>query len=196
MTRNPSRQSAASCVRAVSPARVIVWAMLCAAVGCRSTGFSHDHAEGMHAGTSAPSASEQGALAAPREGVRVDASSAGANESPRAGRLSRASRAGRYHVSIRPEREPAAIGPLHAWIVEVQRPDGAPAEVHQLVFDGGMPAHDHGFETRPTVTDVLGPGIFRVDGVRFHMAGEWTIQVRLLGPAGADDAIFELEILL
>lgn len=132
---------------------------------------------------------------APQTQTGAISASVRADESAREGNVARTTRSGRYRVSIRPERAPAAIGPLHAWIVEVKRPEGGPVDVHQLFFDGGMPAHGHGFETSPRVTDVLGPGLFRVDGVRFHMAGDWTIQVQLLGPDGPDDAVFEVEIL-
>lgn len=151
------------------------WASLVLVLACRPTGP-------LEAG---PAQTPSDAISAP----------ARANDSSREEVLARTTRSGRYRVSIRPERPPAAIGPLHAWIVEVQRPEGGPVDVHQLLFDGGMPAHGHGFETSPRVTDVLGPGVFRVDGVRFHMAGDWTIQVRLLGVDGPDDAVFEVEIL-
>jgi len=102
--------------------------------------------------------------------------------------------AGRYTIAIEPEGGATPIGALHAWIVEIAGPAGEPADVRQLVFDGGMPQHGHGFETRPQVTAALGPGRFRVDGVRFHMAGAWTIRVDVAGPAGVDSASFAVEV--
>ena len=57
-----------------------------------------------------------------------------------------------------------------------------------------MPQHRHGFETDPRVTDALGDGLFRVDGVRFHMAGVWQLRVDVAGPEGVDFALFDVEV--
>lgn len=103
-------------------------------------------------------------------------------------------RAGRFRVAIRPEQGSAPLGQIHPWLVEVVLPDGEPAAVRQLVFDGGMPQHGHGFETSPRVTGELAPGVFRVDGIRFHMAGRWQIRVDVATPGVADIAVFEVEI--
>ena len=104
------------------------------------------------------------------------------------------SRSGRYRISIRPEIGEPRLGPLHGWIVQVETAAGQPFQPTQLVFDGGMPQHGHGFETSPRVTDALGTGLFRVDGVRFHMAGPWKLRVDIAGPDGADFALFDVEV--
>jgi YtkA-like len=104
------------------------------------------------------------------------------------------SAAGRFRITIRPEAGSIPIGALHAWIVTVETPEGRPVEVRQLVFDGGMPQHGHGFETKPEVTDRLGPGVFRVDGLRFHMAGSWRIRVDVAAEGVADAASFDVEV--
>ena len=57
-----------------------------------------------------------------------------------------------------------------------------------------MPQHGHGFDTQPQVTDQLGPGVFRVDGVRFHMAGSWRIRIDVAGDGVADFASFDVEV--
>lgn len=102
--------------------------------------------------------------------------------------------AGRFRISIRPEAGRIPIGPLHAWIVSIETPEGQPAEIRQLVFDGGMPQHGHGFETKPEVTDRLGPGVFRVDGIRFHMAGRWRIRIDVAADGAADVATFDVDV--
>jgi hypothetical protein len=104
------------------------------------------------------------------------------------------SQAGLYRISIRPEQGAARIGALHSWLVEVASRSGAPVAPTQLVFDGGMPQHRHGFETSPRVTDVLGDGVFRVDGVRFQMPGTWTLRVDVAAADGIDFALFEVEV--
>lgn len=104
------------------------------------------------------------------------------------------SASGRFRITIRPEAGQIPIGPLQAWIVSVEAPDGRPVEVRQLVFDGGMPQHGHGFETKPAVTDRLGEGVFRVDGIRFHMAGSWRIRIDVAGDGVADVAYFDIDV--
>lgn len=99
-----------------------------------------------------------------------------------------------YRISIRPEQGAPRIGALHTWLIRVDSRAGAPVAPTQLVFDGGMPQHRHGFETRPRVTDALGDGVFRVDGVRFHMPGTWTLRVDVAAADGIDSAIFEVAV--
>lgn len=101
---------------------------------------------------------------------------------------------GRFLVTIRPEHGAPRIGSLDPWLVQVTSPTGAPVQPIRLFFDGGMPQHRHGFESKPRVTDDLGGGLIRVDGVRFQMAGAWTIRVDVATAEGADFALFALEI--
>ena len=49
-----------------------------------------------------------------------------------------------------------------------------------------MPAHRHGMNYRPTLTD-LGGGGFAVDGMVFHMPGTWEVQVEVR--SGASDLL-------
>lgn len=128
-------------------------------------------------------------------GAVAGPSAAPASEAPAAESISEqgleaVSAGGRYRVGIRPEIGRASIGVLHAWVVEVSLPDGRAADVRELRFDGGMPQHGHGFETVPRVTARLGPAVFRVDGVRFSMAGDWAIRVDIAGAGGVDSASF------
>ena len=111
-----------------------------------------------------------------------------------AARWSAPSHSGLYRILIRPEAGGARLGPLHSWIVEIESSAGVPVRPTHLVFDGGMPLHGHGFETSPRLTDSLGPGVFRIDGIRFQMAGSWKIRVDVAGPEGADFAIFDVEV--
>ncbi len=124
----------------------------------------------------------------------VEASRVQAKEAAKGEGWQAKSQSGLYRISIRPENGPPRIGALHAWLVQVESRAGAPVVPTQLVFDGGMPQHRHGFETRPRVTDSLGAGVYRVDGVRFHMPGAWTLRVDVAGADGIDFALFEVEV--
>jgi len=102
--------------------------------------------------------------------------------------------AGRYRVSLAPEAGRVPLGELHAWEVQVATPEGAPVTPTRLAFDGGMPQHGHGLTTAPRVTEALGGGRYRVEGVRFHMHGDWRLVVELVGPAGPDVAVFHVDV--
>ena len=82
-------------------------------------------------------------------------------------------------VSFEPEDGAVTINRLHAWILTVTDEQGAPIEGANIEVDGGMPAHDHGLPTRPRVTAELGGGRYRLDGLRFHMRGEWEMTLTI-----------------
>lgn len=107
--------------------------------------------------------------------------------------LIRASESGVYRVEIRPE-DSSPRSTLHSWLVRISAHDGGVVRPSRLAFSGGMPQHGHGFPTAPHVTDALDDGWFRVSGIRFHMAGEWTVRVEFVGPTGPDVAIFQVDV--
>lgn len=71
------------------------------------------------------------------------------------------------------------INRMHSWILHVETGAGEPVEGAEIEVDGGMPAHDHGLPTRPRVTEELGDGDYRLDGVRFHMGGYWEMVISI-----------------
>lgn len=75
---------------------------------------------------------------------------------------------------------PVPVNAMHSWILVVTTPDGEPLTGADITVEGGMPAHDHGLPTRPRVTAELGDGRYRLDGLRFHMPGEWQINVMIV----------------
>lgn len=104
------------------------------------------------------------------------------------------SEAGHYLASVRPQEELVRVGALHRWIANVATADGRPLTLSRLVFSAGMPQHGHGTITRPVVTRELGPGEYLVDGVKFHMAGDWTLVLSIDGEAGPDRVVFQANI--
>ncbi len=104
------------------------------------------------------------------------------------------SESGQYRISARPAAEPVELHQMHDWIVGIEL-TGESSEVPSAVhFDGGMPSHGHGFVTAPRVTKNLGGGEFLVEGVKFHMAGEWVIEITVTGRASADRVTLPLTI--
>ncbi|MBK7080614.1 MAG: hypothetical protein IPH55_07620 [Betaproteobacteria bacterium] len=54
-----------------------------------------------------------------------------------------------------------------------------------LAVDATMPEHRHGMNYRPTVV-ARGTGIYRADGLMFHMPGRWDLLFDLVTPAGTE----------
>jgi len=105
-----------------------------------------------------------------------------------------ASNAGLYRVILRPRDGAVPLNEMHAWTVDVTTAEGEAFMPTRLAFTGGMPQHQHGFITEPRVTRTLGTGQFLIEGVKFHMAGDWMLRVELVGPSGADGATVHVRV--
>ena len=102
---------------------------------------------------------------------------------------------GLYHVEVWPDIPPARLGHLHAWRVRVQRVDGQPTTLSRLAFTASMPQHGHGLTTAPLATRGFDDGTFLVDGVLFHMSGEWMLRIEFVGSEGPDAVEFSINVL-
>ena len=89
---------------------------------------------------------------------------------------------------------PPEINRMHSWILYVESESGEPIEGADIEVDGGMPAHDHGLPTRPRVTEDLGDGYYRLDGVRFHMSGYWEMVVTIRSDQGEETVVIPLTL--
>jgi hypothetical protein len=69
---------------------------------------------------------------------------------------------------------------MHSWILHIETADGEPVTGADIEVSGGMPAHNHGLPTSPRVTEELGDGDYRLDGLRFHMGGYWEVVVTVI----------------
>ena len=106
----------------------------------------------------------------------------------------RTSDGGRFQVTYTPALEPIAINELHEWTLHVETADGVPVDDALIAVSGGMPEHNHGMPTEPQVTEVLGNGDYRVEGMQFQMGGWWTITF-VIDAAGQQDSVtFNLKL--
>jgi hypothetical protein len=124
----------------------------------------------------------------------ADRAGAGSAPSPLGARVERTGESGLYRVAIAPEGGAIPLREMHAWVVEVATATGEPFAPERLAFDGGMPQHGHGLPSAPRVTRSLGTGRFLVEGVKFNMGGDWTLRVEVVGPSGADVAVFHVQV--
>ncbi len=101
------------------------------------------------------------------------------------------SQRGIYTVRYESTLDPLEINRMHSWILAVAR-DGEPLEGAEIRVSGGMPEHDHGMPTRPRVTADLGGGRYRLDGMRFHMNGDWEIVLEISANGSRDTVVITL----
>ncbi len=86
------------------------------------------------------------------------------------------------------------IGRIEPWIVQLKDPDDRPVYPAQIGVNGGMPGHGHGLPTRPVVTEYLGEGRYRVEGIELSMAGEWVLLFEVRAGTRMDRIQFEIDV--
>ena len=101
---------------------------------------------------------------------------------------------GLYRVSFTSELDPIEINRIHSWVLHVEGSDGDPLEGAEITLEGGMPAHDHGLPTLPRITAELGNGDYRVEGMRFHMGGDWEITVTISADDDRETCVISLQL--
>ena len=101
---------------------------------------------------------------------------------------------GGNHLQISSELSPLAINLMHSWRLRLTDADGAPVTGALFEVLGGMPEHDHGLPTRPEVTAELEPGVYLLQGVRFHMPGRWLFEFGMTLGEDIDGAAIEFEL--
>lgn len=99
---------------------------------------------------------------------------------------------GSYQVSYVPELSPIPINQIQTWTLQVTDAVGKPVEDAEISVDGGMPQHGHGLPTAPLVTESLGNGQYRVEGMKFHMPGWWILTFRMAHNDTTDSVTFNL----
>ena len=104
------------------------------------------------------------------------------------------SKAGLYRVSYKSELDPIVINEIHNWVIHVETAGGKPVADAEIAIGGGMPAHNHGLPTQPSVTKNLGDGDYLVEGMRFHMLGDWQITVTIDAAPGHDVCTIPLKL--
>ena len=105
------------------------------------------------------------------------------------GELEQRSETGRRLVRLAPRATGAELREFHRWTVAFA---SGPA-VDAVAFDASMPAHGHGLATQPALR-ATAKGRFEVDGVRFHMAGDWILRIRFHDSQGWDSASIPFKV--
>lgn len=101
---------------------------------------------------------------------------------------------GQFIASWRSDTDEVPLNQMHTWTLTVTTPDGAPVENAEILVDGGMPQHGHGLPTSPQVTEYLGNGEYRVEGLRFQMTGWWEVKFNISAGGQTDSITFNLTL--
>lgn len=99
---------------------------------------------------------------------------------------------GLFRVSYTSDKNPLPLNQIHSWKLHIETADGQPVDNAQISVDGGMPQHGHGLPTRPQVTDNLGGGDYRMEGVRFQMLGWWEVRLTINANGQSDSITFNI----
>lgn len=101
---------------------------------------------------------------------------------------------GIFRATYRSDLDPVLINELHAWTLHVESAAGVPVEDATITVQGDMPEHRHGMATQPQVTQHLGGGDYRVEGMRFQMGGWWTVTFAITAGDQQDSVTFNLQL--
>lgn len=97
-----------------------------------------------------------------------------------------------FRLSYTSDPSPVPVSRLHQWTLHVETPDGKPVDNATITVGGDMPQHGHGLPTKPEVTQALGNGDYRVDGMKFQMSGWWIVNFKVTAGGQSDEATFNL----
>ena len=103
-------------------------------------------------------------------------------------------RSGFYRVHYESEIDPLEINRMHNWVFVITSPDGDPVTGAEIALTGGMPEHNHGLPTSPRMTAELGDGRYLVEGMRFHMNGDWELLITIDVDGRRDTVVIPLTI--
>jgi len=88
--------------------------------------------------------------------------------------------AGNFTASLQPQGGKQIKQNEHFSLEIALSPEGlnTNSEPRKIVVSADMPAHSHGMNTKPETVKIA-PGKYRIDGMLFHMAGDWVVSVRI-----------------
>lgn len=111
------------------------------------------------------------------------------------GALEAATLAGEHRVDVRSVPDPIPLNELFTLEVGVYESEGAgtPVQGAQIYVRAWMPDHGHGMNRKPRVLPVVG-GTFRVEGMLFHMSGDWQIGIDVICAGVASSATFRVSM--
>jgi len=102
------------------------------------------------------------------------------------------SKAGTFKASY--TSEAIAANKIMSWKLKVETADGMPVKDAEIMVEGAMPEHGHGFPTQPKVTKNNGDGTYLVEGIKFSMTGWWTVTFSIKAGGKTDTVTFNIQL--
>ena len=99
---------------------------------------------------------------------------------------------GAYRASLVPSAHTAGSFSSATWTVEVRTANDAPVEGAALSVESWMPDDNLVPATRPRVTESLGGGQYRVEGLELGRRGWWNVRLQISARYGTDSLAFNL----
>ena len=85
-----------------------------------------------------------------------------------------------YLVLLKPSAGAIPVNNYFDLEAQVLGKNGQPLGfVVDFALDAGMPHHNHGMNVVPKISS-MGAGKFKIEGMMFHMSGQWTINLGIL----------------
>ena len=83
-------------------------------------------------------------------------------------------------AAVKTDKDPIPSNKVFSFKIRlIPEKPGLVISTDNIKFDAEMPAHNHGMMTKPR-TKRLAADLFRVDGVKLHMRGEWQLMFTLV----------------
>ena len=99
-----------------------------------------------------------------------------------------------FKVSIAALASSPVLNAMHAWKFQIRTPSGRPVEDATVSIGGGNPDRGHKLPTAPRVTRYLGDGKYLVEGMKFHMAGDWRLTLAIVAGRRRDTVSFDIVV--
>ena len=99
-----------------------------------------------------------------------------------------------FRFSLYSNAFPIPLNKIHSWTLHVEDNEGNAVENAEIFVFGGMPAHQHGFPTKPRITEYLGSGNYKVSGIQFSMMGNWEIRFNVKQKQLQDRIVFNVQV--
>jgi hypothetical protein len=104
------------------------------------------------------------------------------------------SEAGRFSLQLSGLARPETLNRLHGFDLTLAAADGGPVAGAAIALSGERRFARNPLPTAPQVRPGAVPGSYRVEGVRFHMAGEWRLVLSIEFEQIRDRAILDLVV--
>lgn len=103
-------------------------------------------------------------------------------------------RPGMYKGKFFYEKEKAPLKEDHSWLLYLEDSKGTIMEGAKIYIDGINEDAGRGFASPPVISEYLGNGHYRVDGINFSVGGTWTMRFQVIWEGIVDILSFEIEV--